>query len=203
MADVFEDRPELVPWRLELFDLIRRTPNLDWLLLTKRPASPWLSHFFDGEPPTNVWLGTSVEDQATADLRIPKLLQIPAAVRFVSYEPALSYIDFRLLEMAPNGHDLLRWIYAPCPYGCGGDGCCGCDHLGTVQIKCGLDWIIVGGEYGPGHRPFGPEWARQTVADCKAAGVACFVKQDSGPKPGQQGRIPDEVWTVKEWPVVA
>ena len=96
----------------------------------------------------NVWLGVSVEDQKTADERIPKLLSTPAAVRFVSYEPALGPVDFNLDQFVP--------FSAPTPK---------------------IDWIIVGGESGPGARPIDVAWVRSVVAQCKEAGVACFVKQ--------------------------
>lgn len=102
-----------------------------------------------------VWLGVSVEDQETADERIPHLLRTPAAVRFVSYEPALAAIDFsRYLDPAEFGYN----------------------------EPLTLDWLIVGGESGPGARPFDIAWARWTLAQCKAAGVRCFVKQ-VGSKP--------------------
>lgn len=87
MADVFEDRRTLDPWRSELWDLIEATPHLDWLLLTKRPQhvgsfTPW------GETwPRNIWLGTTIEDQDAAKERLPHLSKIPAAVRFISAEP--------------------------------------------------------------------------------------------------------------------
>nr|WP_294809929.1 phage Gp37/Gp68 family protein [uncultured Sphingomonas sp.] len=89
MADVFEDRRDLDPWRERLWALIEATPNLDWLLLTKRPEGvlafvPWGDIW-----PTNVWLGTTVEDQTRADERLPLLAAIPAAVRFISAEPLL------------------------------------------------------------------------------------------------------------------
>jgi protein gp37 len=172
LADVFEDRPELVPWRAELFDLIARTPHLDWLLLTKRPrdikpllrstlafleanrsghcdAAITLRLWLDGVgndgkpwPPPNVWLGTTVEDQQRADERIPALLEVPAVVHFVSCEPLLERVD------------LTRWV--------GGRS---------------IDWVIIGGESGPGARPFHLEWARALVAQCRGAGVAPFVKQ--------------------------
>ena len=87
LADVFEDRNELAPWRRDLFDLIERTPNLDWLLLTKRPENVVQSL------PKNVWLGVSVENQKIADERIPKLLKIPATVRFLSCEPLLGKLN--------------------------------------------------------------------------------------------------------------
>src|ERR1017187_9307783 len=92
LADVFEDRDQLIPWRDELHELIRMTRNLDWLLLTKRPevaADYYKSHAL----PANVWIGTSVENQATADLRIPILSSIPARVCFLSCEPLLEEID--------------------------------------------------------------------------------------------------------------
>jgi len=97
-------------------------------------------------PLPNVWLGCSVEDQATADARIPLLLQTPAAVRFVSYEPALAAVDFRTALFGQ------------------GDG-------------TGIDWLIVGGESGPGARPFDLAWARSAVTQCRATGTPVFVKQ--------------------------
>lgn len=107
-------------------------------------------------PLQNVWLGVSVEDQQTADERIPLLLQTPGAVRFVSYEPALGPVDFRYLAPFDDFHT---------------------DALDTPDPTRRLDWVIVGGESGPGARPFDIAWARSVVEQCKAAGVACFVKQ--------------------------
>jgi protein gp37 len=103
-------------------------------------------------PLPNVWLGVSVENQPTADERLPILLQTPAAVRFVSYEPALAAVDFTAIR---HGNDL---------------------DLPAIEIGL-LHWLIVGGESGNGARPFNLQWARDVVAQCKAAGVACFVKQ--------------------------
>jgi protein gp37 len=87
MADVFEDRRSLDVWRSKLWELIEATPQLDWLLLTKRPEhveafTPWGRTW-----PRNIWLGTTVENQETADERLPHLRKIPAAVRFISAEP--------------------------------------------------------------------------------------------------------------------
>lgn len=113
-------------------------------------------------PLDNVWLGVSVEDQETADERIPLLLQTPAAVRFVSYEPALAEVDFMRLA-TPCGP-------INCLHGTRGNDC-------TTEPWQKLDWIIVGGESGPGARPFDVAWARETIRQCRAAGVACFVKQ--------------------------
>lgn len=95
MADVFENRPELDRWRDKLWDLIARTPWLDWLLLTKRPSLvtryvPWEQGW-----PTNVWLGTTIESQEWVEQRLPHLLKLPAAVRFLSCEPLIGPLDLR------------------------------------------------------------------------------------------------------------
>jgi protein gp37 len=95
MADVFERRADLSPQRTRLWQLIEDTPNLDWLLLTKRPQNiarlaPWGTNW-----PVNVWVGTSVENQTLAEKRLPFLLKIPAAVRFLSCEPLLGLLDLR------------------------------------------------------------------------------------------------------------
>lgn len=95
MADVFENRRSLDPWRDKLWDLIEATPQLDWLLLTKRPElvtklTRWSDHW-----PRNVWLGTTVENQDAADSRLPHLAEIPAAVRFISTEPLVGPLDVR------------------------------------------------------------------------------------------------------------
>jgi protein gp37 len=91
MADVFD--PEVpMHWRSDLYDLIRKTPNLDWMLLTKRPG---LIKSLSA-PPETVWLGTSVEDQRRADERIPELLAVPAAIHFLSVEPLLEPVQLNL-----------------------------------------------------------------------------------------------------------
>jgi len=123
-----------------------------------------------------VWLGTSVEDQATADQRVPLLLQTPAAVRWVSYEPALGPVRF---------------------------------HWGLVHDQGErLHWIVIGGESGPGARPFDVAWARSTVAQCKAAGVPAFVKQLGARPLDSEGRCNAHLAVMKsrkggdmaEWP---
>lgn len=93
MADVFESRADLNPERKKLWNLIEKTPSLDWLLLTKRPQNiakqvPWTTDW-----PKNVWIGTTVENQEWAKKRLPHLLALPAAVRFLSCEPLLGSID--------------------------------------------------------------------------------------------------------------
>ena len=108
-------------------------------------------------PLPNVWLGTSVENQPMYDQRIGPLLRTPAAVRFLSVEPMLEYIDLRMGGMSMPDYSA---------------------HNALPK----LDWVIVGGESGRGARPFNVAWARSIVRQCKAAGVACFVKQ-LGAKP--------------------
>lgn len=115
-----------------------------------------------GWPLPNVWLGVSVEDQATADERIPLLLDTPAALRWVSYEPALGPVDFSVAGLPV--------------FCCSGTGC-GCRGLPVHGPPPYLDWIVVGGESGPGARPFNVEWARSVIRQGRDAGVPVFVKQ--------------------------
>jgi protein gp37 len=100
MADVFEDRHDLIELRKRLWNLVASTPNLDWLLLTKRPECvdsmvPWGQQW-----PQNVWIGTTMETQKWANLRAPHLIKLPAQFRFVSCEPLLGPID------------LTQWLYS-------------------------------------------------------------------------------------------
>jgi len=157
LADVFEDNGQLVDWRAELFGMIEQTPALDWLLLTKRPENVldmipdiWLG---DGWP-GNVWIGTSVENQAMADKRIPELVQIPAPVRFLSCEPLLGPVD------------LLPHLYNPIHF----------DYQ-TEETPVEIDWVIVGGESGPQARPMNPYWVRLLRDQCVDAGVPFHFKQ--------------------------
>jgi len=160
LADVFEDRPELMEWRNDLLALIDATPNLDWLILTKRPENAnWMledaTHWhlsaseLLGHMP-NIWIGTSIENQKQADKRIPELLEIPVAVRFLSMEPLLGPVDL-YTDLAPF---VDRWQYA---------------H--------GLDWVIVGGESGPGARPMHPDWVSGIRDACVQAEIPFFFKQ--------------------------
>lgn len=178
--------------RKQLFNLIDATPCLDWLLLTKRPEnitrmlpSAWTS---DGKPgplgptelvgtvPHNVWLGTSVENQAAGDERIPHLLRTPAAVRFLSCEPLLSAVDLRPWLSQGWCPSCQLPCFLP---GVNGPGL-GCGGCGDTNARPLLSWVIVGGESGPGCRPCHPEWVRSLVKQCKAAGVPVFVKQMGG-----------------------
>lgn len=168
MSDLFH---EALPFEDidQIFTVMVAAPEHTYQILTKRPAR-MLGYFNSGRHDggngpdratyhleQEIWLGVSVEDQATADERIPLLLKTPAAKRLVSYEPALGPVDFAELM-------------------------CDCHTSGMCHGKHGIDWVIVGGESGPGARPFNIAWAENTVAQCKAANVACFVKQ-FGAKP--------------------
>lgn len=139
--------------RERMFDTIKQTPWLDWLLLTKRPQNmirmaptEWANGW-----PSNVWAIASVEDQKSADARVPELLKVPARIRGLSVEPLLGPIQFPL----------------PC--------------RGSV-FWSGIHWQILGGESGPDARPCEVAWVRDLVRQCKDAGVPCFVKQ-LGSKP--------------------
>jgi protein gp37 len=177
-------------WLADMLDVIRRCPDLDFLLLTKRPEL-WdvaIMRVVDSLPatsdlklwafgwmhetaiPHNIWLGVTVENQEAADRRIPELLKIPAKVRFLSVEPLLEEVN------------LEHWLIE------GGGG--------------GIDWCIVGGESGPNRRDCGVDAIVSVAEQCQAAGVPVFVKQDCAAKPGQQGRIPAAIWNLKQLPVV-
>ena len=173
---------------VRLLDTIRLTPELDWLLLSKRIgnwrkrlteardllwrgdpelldderrergkfADDWLCN----KPPANVWLGVTICNQEEADRDIPKLLAVPARVRFLSIEPMLGPVD---LERPRPGPDLAQ-----------GSGRTICQPW---LIQSGIDWVIVGGESGPHARPMHPDWPRSLRDQCAAAGVAMHFKQ--------------------------
>ena len=115
-------------------------------------------------PLPNLWLGVSVESQQYADERIPLLLQTPAAVRFLSVEPMLEAVD---LENLPSASGIGRHLN--CLNNSGVDS--------GVEIASKIDWVICGGESGPGARPFNLAWAEYLQEQCKVAGVAFFMKQ--------------------------
>ena len=138
-------------------------------------------------PLPNVWLGTSIEDQATADDRIPHLLDTPAAVRFISAEPLLAPVDLMHIPYRKIAPDITVMVNA----------LTGDDGLGGRQARLG--WTIVGGESGPGARPMHPDWARSLRDQCQAAGVPFFMKQMSGPRKASMPPIPDDLM-VREFP---
>lgn len=176
MADVFEDYEGLDEIRKDLFIMINSTPHLDWLLLTKRPEnimkmipdgtyglSDWTAGF-----PSNVWIGTSVEDQEGANARIPHLLQVPASIRFLSCEPLLGPVDLTNNVFTDSlGVSIQGFL----PRKQEPD-----DYKWSVTAN-GIHMVIVGGESGPNARPMHPDWARSLRDQCKTAGVAFFFKQ--------------------------
>ncbi len=166
LADVFDNAVD-PQWRADLFELIRATPNLDWLLLTKRIGNVGnmlpVPFDFDRHFP-NVWIGATIVNQAEADRDIPKLLQVPARVRFLSMEPLLGPVDLHLQSEQPCTM-CVSW---------------NCElHGMPADPPClrRVDWVIVGGESCPGARPMHPDWARSLRDQCEAAGVPFLFKQ--------------------------
>lgn len=170
LANVFEDRDNLIRWRHDLMDLIRQTPNLTWLLLTKRPdvMASWFR--VEGAVPPNVQAGATVEDQQRADERIPHLLRVPATVRFLLMEPLLGPVDIaRVAGDPPNSGFAVT------------DGWGRFDGEGLPRIQ----WVIAGGESGPRARPSHPDWFRSLRDQCTVAGVAFHFKQWGEWAPGE------------------
>lgn len=183
LADWLDDEVP-IKWLADLLKLIHDTPNLDWLLLTKRPEN-WekrvrlaQAHHFDfGDrnvcgwlwdwvehqlPPANIWLGTTVEDQPRAIERIPRIQSIPARVRFLSCEPLLGPLDLKFMTMS---------------------------------------WVICGGESGPGARPMDIAWARQLHRQCSDLGIPFFMKQLGGVSDhrGELDNFPEDL-RVRQFP---
>lgn len=172
LADVFDNAVD-PQWRADLFGLIDSTPHLDWLLLTKRVGNVLAMTKAVGNWPANAWLGVTACNQADANrdvmraLRIKPMLSIP--VLFLSIEPLLGPMRLSRLtaldyDESPEGAEVypLRGLYAVPD----------CDWRGPK-----VDWVIVGGESGPGARPMHPDWAASLRDQCKAAGVPFLFKQ--------------------------
>lgn len=188
MSDLFH---ESVPdaWIDRVFAVMALSPHHTFQVLTKRPERMQKCltdtslarcdgrgeavHSFDPTfplesiswPLPNVWLGVSVEDQATANARIPHLLQTPAAVRWISAEPLLGKVDLTSIQFVGRSGLNEEWN-ALYDYELDGDG------PGPT-----LDWVVVGGESGPGARPMHPNWVRSIRDQCVGAGVAFNFKQ--------------------------
>ncbi|MXN29979.1 phage Gp37/Gp68 family protein [Delftia sp. CH05] len=154
LADVFDNAVSR-EWRDDLAALILDTADLDWLLLTKRigNAGAMLGEMFLDGPPANVWLGATVVNQAEADRDILKLLRIPASVRFLSMEPLLGPVSFEGFFANPSNI---------------------ADGTNALEE---LDWVIAGGESGPGARPTHPNWHRELRDQCEAVGTPFLFKQ--------------------------
>ena len=151
MSDLFHANVPLEAVE-RIYDVMGRASRHQFQVLTKRPRR--MLELVPRPPHPNVLHGVSVEDQAAADLRIPTLLEVPSARRFLSVEPLLGPVDLR------------PWL------------------------SC-LDWVIVGGESGPGARPMDPEWVRDLREQCVGAGVPFFFKQWGGVNKKAAGKVLD------------
>ena len=201
MSDLFH---ESVPfeWIDKVFAVMRQAGQHTFQLLTKRPermaeylspdndrytaskVADLLPHDYPGTfdvdmywPLDNVWLGTTAENQEMANKRIPELLKCPAAKRFVSVEPMLGAVDLNMCPIIDEIQLDDEGDNEDSPVGC--IECRTGKHWEYMseKHKCGLDWVICGGESGPGARPMHPDWARSIRDQCKAAGVPFFFKQ--------------------------
>jgi protein gp37 len=195
LADVFDNEvPQL--WRQNLMSMIVRTPNLDWMLLTKRignakrmlsdasmhdalllTANDWY------RPPENLWIGATIINQEEADRDIPKLLAVPAAKRFLSMEPLLGPVDLTDITVKHTGgtEDHFSAIFDPDD-----------DEAESFSY---IDWVIVGGESGPNARPIHPDWARSLRDQCQAAGVPFMFKQWGEWIPYEDSAQPPFMWS--------
>ncbi|WP_433357738.1 DUF5131 family protein (plasmid) [Microtetraspora malaysiensis] len=202
MADLFHDA---VPdeYIAQVFAVMAASPHHTFQMLTKRHgrmrsllssvefdlavAEAWSrlgttsGSLDDGDttppyPLPNVWIGVSVEDQKRADLRIPALLDTPAAVRWISAEPLLGPIDmFGPIDQYGGRPRLNYWLPPGRPFFPPGKP--GSMMSGPISEKPTLDWVVVGGESGSKARPMHPGWARSLRDQCHAAGVPFFFKQ--------------------------
>lgn len=142
------------PWRDEAWDIIRRTPQHTYQILTKRPGrirrhlpADW------GKGYANVWLGTSAENQKAAFRAWQMVRDVSATVLFLSLEPLLDEVDLTRVRINEDT---------------------------TVNVLPAIQWVIVGGESGPNARPMNIAWARELQSQCTEAGVAFFLKQLGG-----------------------
>lgn len=148
---------------LEMHDFFE-DGNKEYLAQYKEAYS-MLTNWLNGKPPVNVWLGTSVEDQPNADKRIRDIYQVPAYIRFISYEPALGPINITQEKINYS---------VPTRYTEDGTGI---EWTDPGNKFIGIDWVICGGESGDGSRYIHPDWATSIRDQCKAAGIPFFFKQ--------------------------
>ncbi len=175
ICDPLDIRADTHPVFDRWLQLVELTPWLDWLLLTKRPEN---LHLIDraryAKAPLflpNLWPGVTTENQTMADLRIPQLQQVPAAVRFVSVEPQLELVNLGNAELS----EPLQGRHMPA-----------------------IHWVICGCESGPKARPFDEDWPRSLRDQCQAVGAAYFFKQSQRDgklvkMPALDGRVWDEM----------
>ena len=213
MSDLFhEDVP--YEWIDKVFAVMALCPQHTFQVLTKRAdrmrgylsgftcdgarrfhvtraAETMMQKFFGGFdwPLKNVWVGVSVEDQKRADERIPDLLATPAAVRWLSMEPLLGPVDLTNVagKVPEYGTSKAHGMDTLTPY--------------NRILRPQLDWIVVGGESGPGAREFDPDWARLIRDQCAEANVPFFMKQMGGANKARMPEIPADLM-VREYPNV-
>jgi protein gp37 len=183
MGDLFHpDAP--AAWVQRVWELMKAYSQHTFLVLTKRPENiasklgaddPMVGWWFESGPqgemmPSNIWLGVTAENQRTADERIPILLQIPASVRFVSCEPLLGPIDL-------TGIQFDKWTTMNVLEGCGISNRPGYGGQMIPNVSCKpLDWIVTGGETGPGARECNPQWITGLWEQCQYSDVPFFFK---------------------------
>jgi protein gp37 len=203
MSDLFHENISDF-WRNKIFAVIAICKQHNFQILTKRPenmrryfaSNPWqgianeierigdnpctghlvdeILEMSDVDYLENCWLGVTVENQDMADKRIPILLQTPAKIHWLSVEPLLEEVDL---------------------------GFCG-TRYSCPTIRGYIDWVVVGGESGGSRRQCEVKWIEKIVKQCDNAVIDVFVKQDSHRFSGQQGRLSDEYWARKEFPVI-
>lgn len=184
MSDLFHEDVKF-DWLVEIFYVMLKATKHTFQILTKRAGvmsqqvPRVMAKLNINDPLTNVWLGVSVEDQKTADERIPLLLQTPAAVRWLSCEPLLGTID-----LDGNSDPIRR----------------GVQHWDYFRMsKEKIDWVVVGGESGTGARPMHPDWARSLRDQCTAAGAPFFFKQWGAWWPSENDHSPT-IYRGHVWP---
>lgn len=192
------DNQVAIEWLVDLLELVRTTPNLDWLLLSKRIGNwrdrllavvdciysrmlsgfdalvQWVRAWLAGDAPRHVHVGATTVNQPEVDRDVVKLLAVPARVRFLSIEPMLGPIDLQMVAV-PRDQDQLRrpWDFEGSKF----NALQLHDDDRFHQPPAKLDWVICGGESGPGARPLHPDWARSLRDQCAAAGVPFLFKQ--------------------------
>jgi protein gp37 len=164
-------------------DVIPKTPNLIYQILTKRPENimRFVPPEWSDDWPANVWAGTSIEDQKTADKRIPLLLAVPAIVRFLSIEPLIGPVS---LSPKSSAVAVLSRFHGPD----------GFDETGSQESFdrerwkiANVAWVIIGGESGPGARIMEREWADSLILQCSQAAIPCWFKQTGSVLAKQMG----------------
>ena len=193
--------------------VVLQCDGIEWLLLTKRigdwrqrlsgaadqmerhsiftselpKLNDWL---MDGRPPRNVRVGVTVENQHQADERVWRLIDTPASSRFLSVEPLLERVDLRVLGCGDEPTKILPLSRQWHPDG----------SNEPRAMFAGIDWVIVGGESGQKFRRIDHKDIEFVAWQCQQAGVPVHVKQDCGLKPGEQGRIAPEWFSLKQYP---